>query len=131
MSEPILDIQNLQVAFATDAGTVNAVAGVSLQVQPGEVLAVVGESGSGKSVTARSVLGLLPGTATAKGAILLNGHDVLTLSAEQLRAADAGRAVREAVGLRLHQHQRLIHNPHIGRHRLESLARRDDHPFRR
>lgn len=87
MSEPILDIQNLQVAFATDAGTVNAVAGVSLQVQPGEVLAVVGESGSGKSVTARSVLGLLPGTATAKGAILLNGHDVLTLSAEQLRAA--------------------------------------------
>jgi len=85
MPKPVLDIQNLQVAFATDKGTVNAVKGVNLQVQPGEILAVVGESGSGKSVTARSVLELLPETAVTKGAIYLNGTDVLTMTPEQLR----------------------------------------------
>ncbi|MFM7030326.1 MAG: ABC transporter ATP-binding protein [Micrococcales bacterium] len=85
MPKPVLDIQNLQVAFATDKGTVNAVKGVNLQVQPGEILAVVGESGSGKSVTARSVLELLPETAVTKGAIYLNGADVLKMNPEQLR----------------------------------------------
>ncbi len=85
--EQVLSIENLQVAFATDAGTVNAVNGVSLEVRAGEVLAVVGESGSGKSVTARSVLRLLPSTAVTRGAIYLAGRDVLKLDREQLRQA--------------------------------------------
>ncbi len=81
----LLEIQDLQVGFATDGGTVNAVNGVSLELNPGEILAVVGESGSGKSVTARSILGLLPSTAVAKGAIYLNGQEVLHLKADALR----------------------------------------------
>lgn len=85
--EPLLEIQNLGVSFATDHGDVDAVRGVNLFVDPGEILAIVGESGSGKTVTARSVLGLLPETATESGAVILNGRDVVQMSASQLRRA--------------------------------------------
>ncbi|MGZ4605912.1 MAG: ABC transporter ATP-binding protein [Blastococcus sp.] len=87
----VVEIENLAVSFATDAGDVPAVKDVSLSVQAGEVLAIVGESGSGKTVTARSILGLLPETATTRGAILLTNkdgsrvHDVVSLSGAQLR----------------------------------------------
>ena len=67
----VVDIKDLQISFATDAGAVTAVQDVTLAVQAGEVLAIVGESGSGKTVTARSILGLLPETALTRGAILL------------------------------------------------------------
>jgi len=85
VANPILELRDLQVAFRTDQTTVNAVQGVTLSVGAGEILAVVGESGSGKSVTARSVLHLLPETATVRGAIYLNGTDVLHLSPGRLR----------------------------------------------
>ncbi|GAA2176796.1 ABC transporter ATP-binding protein [Leucobacter tardus] len=87
----ILDIQDLEVTFATDHGPITAVDGVSLTVEPGRVLAVVGESGSGKSVTARAVLGLLAETATASGAVVLAARDgsgvsdVTAISADHLR----------------------------------------------
>ena len=80
-----LEIRDLDIRFATDAGDVHAVDGVSLEVAPGEVLAVVGESGSGKSVTARSVLGLVPETAQASGTVLVSGTDVVSLSPSALR----------------------------------------------
>ena len=83
---PRLALRELDVHFATDAGDVHAVVGVSLEVAPGEILAIVGESGSGKSVTARSVLGLLPETAEASGAVLVSGTDLVGLSAARLRA---------------------------------------------
>ncbi|MGO2993264.1 ABC transporter ATP-binding protein [Brachybacterium alimentarium] len=80
-----LEITDLDIHFATDGGDVHAVDGVSLSVAPGEILAIVGESGSGKSVTARSILGLLPETAEDSGAILVSGTDVVGLSGRRLR----------------------------------------------
>uniref|UniRef100_A0AAU3HPI5 ABC transporter ATP-binding protein n=1 Tax=Streptomyces sp. NBC_01393 TaxID=2903851 RepID=A0AAU3HPI5_9ACTN len=88
----LLRIEDLHVTFDTDAGPSPAVDGVSLSVAPGEILALVGESGSGKTVTARSVLGLLPDTATAVGRVLLGdgtadpAEDILTASPARLRA---------------------------------------------
>ncbi len=84
---PAVAVEDLTIRFATDGAPVDAVRGVSLHVDPGEILAIVGESGSGKTVTARTVLRLLPETATVEGAVILAGHDVLTLSGSQLRAA--------------------------------------------
>ncbi|MDR6506420.1 ABC transporter ATP-binding protein [Arthrobacter oryzae] len=82
---PVLDIDNLKVTFATDAGDVFAVKDVSLEVNPGEVVAIVGESGSGKTVTAKTILGLLPETAISSGAVLINGNNVISVSASKLR----------------------------------------------
>jgi peptide/nickel transport system ATP-binding protein len=80
-----VDIRDLEVTFATDGGDVHAVQGVSLDVRSGEVLAIVGESGSGKTVTAKTILGLLPDTAMASGAVLLTGEDVLSVGAKRVR----------------------------------------------
>ncbi len=82
---PVLDIDHLQVTFATDGGPVHAVRDVSLEVRKGEVLAIVGESGSGKTVTAKTILGLLPETASSSGAVVINGADVISVSAATLR----------------------------------------------
>ncbi|MGW4805238.1 dipeptide ABC transporter ATP-binding protein [Kitasatospora sp. NPDC004272] len=75
MPEELLRVEDLHVSFATDGGTVDAVRGVDLAVAAGEALALVGESGSGKTVTARSVLGLLPDSAAARGRVLLAHGD--------------------------------------------------------
>ncbi len=87
----VVEIKHLGVSFATDAGAVKAVDDVSLEVARGEVLAIVGESGSGKTVTAKTILGLLPETATTSGAVLLSNRegtrerDVISLGKQQLR----------------------------------------------
>ena len=78
-------ITDLEVTFATDGGDVHAVQGVTLDVRAGEVLAIVGESGSGKSVTAKTILGLLPETAVSSGAVVLSGHDVLAVGPSKVR----------------------------------------------
>lgn len=86
--EPVLSIEKLQVTFATDGGDVRAVKDVSLDVRAGEVLAIVGESGSGKTVTAKTILGLLPETAISSGAVLIKGNNVIS-SAHQPCAVSA------------------------------------------
>ncbi len=83
---PLLSVRDLRIVFGTGASATVAVAGASWDLGPGEVLAVVGESGSGKSVTALSLLGLLPGSAHVTGRAELAGHgDLLALTGEPLR----------------------------------------------
>ena len=87
----LADIKDLSVSFMTDAGSIKAVENVNFTIPRKTVVGVVGESGSGKSVAARSIIKLLPETATTSGAVYLSrrdgsdGLDVLSLSGEQLR----------------------------------------------
>ena len=96
LSGPLLDIRHLAIAFRVGkTETVEAVRDVSFQVGENETVALVGESGSGKSVTAMSVIRLLPGNAIVapESRIRFAGTDVLALSREELRAmrgADIG-----------------------------------------
>ena len=84
---PVLALRDLTVEFATRAGTVHAVTGVSLDVRPGEVLGVVGESGCGKTVTLLAGLRLLaePPARVVGGQALFRGRDLLQLSRRELR----------------------------------------------
>ncbi|MFN8051825.1 MAG: ABC transporter ATP-binding protein [Acidimicrobiales bacterium] len=87
----LLKIEDLNVGFRTEDGVVQAVRGVDLTVDDGDVLAIVGESGSGKSVTALSVLGLHPtGRTTVSGRIEWNGENLVTASDERMRQVRGG-----------------------------------------
>src|SRR6266852_7539474 len=85
--EPILDIADLRTWFFTRDGVVRAVDGVSFHVIPGETLAIVGESGCGKSVTALSILRLIPSPPgrIVSGAIRFAGRDLLGLGEAEMR----------------------------------------------
>jgi len=86
VSEALLSIRDLQVSFATEGGLVEAVAGVSFDLAPGEVLAIVGESGSGKSVTAQTILGLTRSpNARIEGSVLLGGSDLVAAGEAELQ----------------------------------------------
>ncbi|WP_435614604.1 dipeptide ABC transporter ATP-binding protein [Streptomyces coelicoflavus] len=82
--EHILDLDDLDVEFTTETGTVRAVRGVSLHVAPGETLALVGESGSGKSTVALAAMGLLSGNARATGRAVVDGTDIVGADEERL-----------------------------------------------
>jgi oligopeptide transport system ATP-binding protein len=86
-SDALLSVQNLRTYFDTRDGTVKAVDGVSLEIRPGETLGLVGESGCGKSVTAMSIMRLVPHPPgrTASGEIWFDGRDLLKVSNEQMR----------------------------------------------
>jgi oligopeptide/dipeptide ABC transporter ATP-binding protein len=121
---PVGDVAGLQIAFGTASGTAAAVRGVSFSIAPGETVGLVGESGSGKSVTALSLLRLLPARGVMLSAERLDvvGIDVLGASAaalsdlrgarvaivfqDPLRALTPTRRVGEQVaeGLRRHRH---------------------------
>ena len=87
-STPLLSVRNLSVAFHQGGQTSIAVDGVSFDIRKGEVLALVGESGSGKSVSANSILKLLPYPTAShpSGEILFKGKDLLKASDNELRA---------------------------------------------
>ena len=86
MSDALLAIEDLKVGFATDEGLVQAVDGVSFEVNRGEIIAVVGESGSGKSVTGMTMMGLTRGpNARISGSAKLDGHELLTATNDELR----------------------------------------------
>ena len=85
MTEPLLDVQDLQVSFATEDGLVRAVDGVSFTLDRGEVVAIVGESGSGKSVTVMTLMGLTRSpNARFAGSARLHGGDLVTASEQEL-----------------------------------------------
>ena len=93
MSEPLLDIRDLQVFFHTSEGVVRAVDDISLRIEPGETLGVVGESGSGKSVTAMSIMQLLP-PETARieqGEVVFLGRDVVRLPPKEMQKVRGGQ----------------------------------------
>ncbi|MGC5168342.1 dipeptide ABC transporter ATP-binding protein [Luteimicrobium sp. DT211] len=87
MTEPLLRIDDLHVTYASARGEVRAVRGVSLDVAPGETVALVGESGSGKSTTAHAVVRLLASSARITGGhVHFDGTDLATAPARRLRA---------------------------------------------
>jgi oligopeptide transport system ATP-binding protein len=92
VSQPLLHIDNLHVHFNTSDGVVQAINGASLTLNPGEIVGLVGESGSGKSVTAMSILGLVPKPPAVypEGRILWKGIDLLTTPDRELREIRGG-----------------------------------------
>jgi oligopeptide transport system ATP-binding protein len=93
MSAALLQVRDLTTRFRTDRGTVTAVDAVSFDVASGETLAIVGESGSGKSVTALSILRLIPqppGT-IERGSIVFDGEDLLALDERRMCAIRGNR----------------------------------------
>jgi peptide/nickel transport system ATP-binding protein len=93
MADPLLDIRDLKTHFFTQDGVTRAVDGVSLSVMSGETLGIVGESGCGKSVTALSILRLLPEKLAriVGGEIRFDGADLLQLNELALRSLRGDR----------------------------------------
>jgi oligopeptide transport system ATP-binding protein len=85
--DSVLQVNDLQISFSTYAGEVQAVRGVSFDLRRGETLAIVGESGSGKTVTAKSLLRLLPeaNTRIKGGEAIFEGEDILKLSEQRMQ----------------------------------------------
>ncbi|CDZ63903.1 ABC transporter ATP-binding protein [Neorhizobium galegae] len=117
----MIDIRNLSVTFNRGRKPVKAVNGVSLSVQPGEVVALLGESGSGKSVTMRSLLRLHPKGTTIEGSMTVAGRDVTGLTAKDLGA------FRGAVASMVFQEPRLALDPvyTLGRQIEETIMRHE------
>jgi len=92
-AEPLLEVRNLVTAFDTDDGQVTAVDGVSFQVHAGRTLGIVGESGCGKSVTAMSIMRLLPQPMgrILGGEVLFDGRNLAKVPAEDMRAIRGNR----------------------------------------
>jgi oligopeptide transport system ATP-binding protein len=85
--DSILEVKDLRISFSTHAGEVEAVRGVTFDLRNGETLAIVGESGSGKSVTAKSLMRLLPeaNTRIKGGEAIFEGQDLLKLSEKRMQ----------------------------------------------
>ena len=92
MDQPLLQIRDLHVSFDTSKGWVRPVRGVDLSVFPGQTVALVGESGCGKSVTAMSILKLLPSPPARydSGRITFQGRDLLQCSEREMRQIRGG-----------------------------------------
>ncbi|MFE3189258.1 dipeptide ABC transporter ATP-binding protein [Nocardia sp. NPDC059240] len=93
MTEPLLEVRDLNVCFSSEGQQVPAVRGVGLTVYPGQTVAIVGESGSGKSTTAHAIIDLLPGTGRiTSGSIMFDGKDLSKASSRDIVAV-RGRGI--------------------------------------
>jgi oligopeptide/dipeptide ABC transporter ATP-binding protein len=85
ISRPILEVENLAVSFGSSQGDLKILAGVDFSLYPGEILALVGETGCGKSVTAKSLLDLIPQISEKRtGSVFFNGSDLLKKTGNEL-----------------------------------------------
>ena len=86
-NDTLLSVKNLKTHFSVGNSVVEAVDGISFDLEPGKTFAIVGESGSGKSITALSIMGLLPNNLESvdRGKILFNNQDLLTLDEKEMR----------------------------------------------
>ena len=85
MSNTLLEVEDLRVAFAVGGREVRAVDGISYAVEPGRTLAIIGESGSGKTVGCRAIMGLLPRGTAISGSARIRGSELIGLSDNELR----------------------------------------------
>lgn len=124
MSDPVLAVDSLSVAFDVEAGCIEVVDGVSFELNAGQTLGLVGESGCGKSVTALAIMGLLPKPAghITGGRVLFDGRDLAGASSEAMAAL---RGRRMAM---VFQEPMTALNPvhRIGRQLIEALDLHDD-----
>ncbi len=122
--EPLLEVRDLGVSFATEGGTVRAVDGVSFTLAPGDILAIVGESGSGKSVSVMTLMGLTRGVnARFEGSAQFGGQDLIAASEEQMQrvrgaeiamifqdpmsSLDPVYRIGEQIGEQIHAHEKI------------------------
>jgi len=115
---PVLEFKNLSVDFETPDGEVNAVRGVSMNIEPGQCVGIVGESGSGKSQSFMAAMGLLASNGKANGSILFKGQEILNLPRQRLNQ------VRGAKMTMIFQDPLTSLTPHkrIGAQLMEVLA---------
>lgn len=119
MTEELLRVEGLVTSFSTEAGTLHAVDGLDFSVQRGQTLGIVGESGCGKSVTALSVMRLLPQPSARieRGRVLFEGEDLAQASRDRLHQVRGGR-----IGMIFQEPMTALNPVHrIGRQIGESL----------
>ena len=133
MPAHLLEIQNLHTYFITKEGVNKAVNGVSLTLDEDSILGIVGESGSGKTVTALSVLQLVPFPGQiVQGSIAYNGRELLTMSSEQIRHIrgkeislifqDAGAALNPVIPIGKQVEEIVLEHTDMSRRRARALA---------
>lgn len=133
MPTHLLEIQDLHTYFITNEGVNKAVNGVSLTLEEDSILGVVGESGSGKTVTALSVLQLVPFPGEiVKGSITYNGRELLNLTADQIRHIrgkeislifqDAGAALNPVIPIGKQVEEIVLEHTNMSRRRARALA---------
>ena len=133
MPTHLLEIQDLHTYFITNEGVNKAVNGVSLTLEEDSILGVVGESGSGKTVTALSVLQLVPFPGEiVKGSIAYNGRELLNLTADQIRHIrgkeislifqDAGAALNPVIPIGKQVEEIVLEHTNMSRRRARALA---------
>ena len=99
IEDPVLEVEDLNTHIFLKEGVARVVNGVSFQIARGAVLGLVGESGSGKTMTALSILGVVPFPGeVVSGAVKLNGRDLLTISTEELRKVRGERDLHHLPG---------------------------------